>query len=236
MRFIVTCVVVVVSVGLICAGEGIRTVEAPAPPEQLPVPAPSIVRPVEVVNFPNPQNVAGTVNVGNLPVIQQVAGQVEVINLPTPARFQLVGFSSASYDGYQGILTYTLACQADFPDSRMCTSAEIMQSTNIPPAPVVQDPGPPLPQDAPVSAWVIPVIAETTEIGSPENYVEDVSGFRVPWPKTLSCVGWSNTAAPPPFAPEGLSLFFDTFATRYGMLGTRPCHAVSLVACCRQVN
>jgi len=37
---------------------------------------------VEVTNFPNPQNVAGSVNVGNLPSIQNVAGSVTVGNFP----------------------------------------------------------------------------------------------------------------------------------------------------------
>ena len=37
---------------------------------------------VTVTNFPNPQNVAGTVNVGNLPGTQNVAGTVNVGNLP----------------------------------------------------------------------------------------------------------------------------------------------------------
>ena len=37
---------------------------------------------VEVVNFPDPQNVIGTVDVGNLPSVQQITGQVNVGNLP----------------------------------------------------------------------------------------------------------------------------------------------------------
>jgi hypothetical protein len=64
---------------------------------------------VNVTNFPNPQNVAGSVEVSNLPAVQdvnvtndtanpvEVAGAVEVTNLPAPggaARFQLVGFTS----------------------------------------------------------------------------------------------------------------------------------------------
>ena len=41
------------------------------------------VREVHVVNFPDPQTVAGTVDVGNLPPIQDVTGTVAVSNLPT---------------------------------------------------------------------------------------------------------------------------------------------------------
>ncbi len=41
------------------------------------------VRPVEVVNFPDPQNVAGTVDIGNLPPVQAIDGNVVVSNFPT---------------------------------------------------------------------------------------------------------------------------------------------------------
>ena len=61
------------------------------------------------------------VEVTNLPAVQSV----EVVNAPTPAPplgFQLVGFTSATFDGSQGVLGFTLACQAEFPGSRMCTS------------------------------------------------------------------------------------------------------------------
>ena len=51
------------------------------PPEWDPQQIPPVSR-VEVLNFPNPQAVAGTVNVGNLPAVQSVDGAVEVSNLP----------------------------------------------------------------------------------------------------------------------------------------------------------
>ena len=83
---------------------------------------------VRVTNFPDPQNVAGTVEISNLPTVQdvnvttpvEVIGAVAVTNLPAPAgtsRFQLVGFSSTTVPGI-GFFTMTLACQQDFPDSR----------------------------------------------------------------------------------------------------------------------
>jgi len=54
--------------------------------EQFEPAQPTSSRFVTVTNFPNPQNVAGTVSVGNLPEVQQVQGTVEVGNLPTDAQ------------------------------------------------------------------------------------------------------------------------------------------------------
>ena len=69
------------------------------------------VSPVEVVN--EPLQVTGTVEVINGPV--EVTGAVEVSNLPQPSsppRFQLVGFTSATFTGDTGVLGFTLGCQA----------------------------------------------------------------------------------------------------------------------------
>ena len=91
------------------------------------------VREVEVVNFPDPQNVAGEVEVTNLPEVQDV----NVVNgAPSSCevrRVQLVGFTSTAYTGnLGGVLGSTQKCQLDFPGSRMCTQAEIQQTTDLP--------------------------------------------------------------------------------------------------------
>lgn len=54
---------------------------------------------------------------------------------PEATTLQLVGFTRLSLDGNQGVLNYTLACQVEFPDSRMCTADEIRHTVNVPPAP-----------------------------------------------------------------------------------------------------
>jgi hypothetical protein len=46
--------------------------------------------------------------------------------------FQLVGFTQQTLDGIQGVLNYTLACQVEFPDSRMCTADEIRHTVRVP--------------------------------------------------------------------------------------------------------
>ena len=59
---------------------------------------------------------------------------VEVVNpSPPTARFQLVGFTSATYTGNMGgQIGVTQKCQLEFPSSRMCTVSEVQLTTDIP--------------------------------------------------------------------------------------------------------
>lgn len=51
----------------------------------------------------------------------------------SPPRFQLVGFTSVQRSCADiGIRTFQETCQAEYPGSRMCTSAEILETTAIP--------------------------------------------------------------------------------------------------------
>jgi hypothetical protein len=117
------------------------------------------IKQVEVINFPDPQN---------------VTGQVEVTNLPTceaPARFQLVGFSSETFTGGQGVLGFTAACGAEFPGSRMCTSVEAMETVRVP-------------SGLSGSAWIRPVFVDVGELAV------DVSGVHRSHAVELTCDGW----------------------------------------------
>jgi hypothetical protein len=62
--------------------------------------------------------------------------QVEVTNLPAasgPARFQLVGFTTATYTGNMGgHFGVTRKCQLEYPGSRMCSPEEVALTTTIP--------------------------------------------------------------------------------------------------------
>ena len=49
-----------------------------------------------------------------------------------PPRVQLVGFTTAGFQGDEGVLGYTRACQQEFPESRMCTSVEVLETTDVP--------------------------------------------------------------------------------------------------------
>lgn len=65
-----------------------------------------------------------------------MTGSVEVSNLPAPGGactpFQLVGFTTATLAGNQGVLAFGRACQQDFPGSWMCSSVEVLETTAIP--------------------------------------------------------------------------------------------------------
>lgn len=75
---------------------------------------------------------------------QAAPKQVEVVNDPLvvevvnpappapPARFQLVGFTSATMLGNAGVLSLTLACQQEFNGSRMCNSVEVIETVMVP--------------------------------------------------------------------------------------------------------
>ena len=51
----------------------------------------------------------------------------------TTDPYQLVGFTTQPFPGGSGVLTFTLACQADFgPPARMCTSVEVAETVVVP--------------------------------------------------------------------------------------------------------
>jgi hypothetical protein len=79
------------------------------------------------VELQNPQTTVTINNTDTNPV------PVTVQNHSTgPSQPQFVGFSSATFDGGQGVITYTAACQQAFPGSHMCTSAEFLNTASYP--------------------------------------------------------------------------------------------------------
>jgi hypothetical protein len=94
----------------------------------------------------------------------------------TCAPFQLVGFTSAPFAGGTGVLGLTLACQAEFTGSRMCTSEEVMNTVTVP-SPLVG------------SAWVRPTFVPFAT-GNTQIYAQDASGIRGNT-SDFSCGGWN---------------------------------------------
>ena len=133
--------------------------------------AQGLPRPVEVVNLPETQTVDGTVEVSNFPAVQDVS-VVDPLMCEAPAHSQLVGFTTSTFlQGGAGVLDFTVACQAQFADSKMCTSAEVAETVSVP-------------AGLAGSAWVRPIFAP--------NGTEAVNG-RIPRPgQTLSCSGYNN--------------------------------------------
>lgn len=80
--------------------------------------------------FPSTAMATPEVEVVNTPL------EVEVVNpppTPPPPRWQLVGFTAQTYSGdVGGPFGATRMCQMEFPGSRVCTRAEVRQTTTLP--------------------------------------------------------------------------------------------------------
>ena len=132
--------------------------------------------------------------------------------------FQLVGFTSAALAGDSGLFGLTLACQAEFAGSRICTSREILETVEVPTG---------LSGDA----WVQPLV-----MGGRDTDAVDVSGARGGF--TIACGGdpptptWSGGSVPAPGLPgfviERVGLTVDSS----GRFVVRECETARSVACC----
>ena len=163
---------------------------------------------VEVLNFPNPQNVAGSVEITNLPAVQDV----NVVSGPSAA---FLGFSSILLIGDHGFLHMNSLCVETFgAGAFMCpTTAFAMQ---------------PRPSGVSGEGWVqgvfVPANPSADVSGAPAGLIEVVSGLAVPAAKYASCDGWRSTD------PSGLIL--RVTATFAGFT-QRDCDQLLPVACCR---
>jgi hypothetical protein len=91
---------------------------------------------VEVINDPLAVEVTTPIAIVE-PVAVEITEPlaVEVVNPAPPnppVRFQLVGFTSAAFLGDVGLFVFSRACHAEFSDSRMCLSEEILKTVQIP--------------------------------------------------------------------------------------------------------
>ncbi len=51
---------------------------------------------------------------------------------PAPSSFVLVGFSTGTHVGDDGLLAFSGTCADDIPGSRLCTSLEVLETPNMP--------------------------------------------------------------------------------------------------------
>ena len=127
-----------------------------------------------------------------------------------PSRFQLVGFSTATFDGDEGILGFTLRCQSEFdstfPGSRWCSSEEVIETTDVP-------------SGLTGSAWVRPAFAHAGG-GNPI----DLSGLMNNG-DALTCRRWGSAS----LQDKGLSM------NSVGSFTGGTCSTPIAVACCALV-
>jgi hypothetical protein len=148
--------------------------------------------------------------------------RVEVTNFPAKRTMQFVGVTSrADNRGGAGIIAMTVSCQVEYTGSRVCTSSEILNSTNVP-----------MLTEA-AAAWVRPDIVASRSTVSwhpdpvyyPLDYpgdLTDASGFSAQSGDLLTCQGWSNSHP----------LYSGLTVTQHGQFRTRPCGDYRPVACC----
>lgn len=123
------------------------------------------------------------------------------------ASFELVGFTTTTHHGDTGVFGFTRACQADFPNSRMCTSVEAMNTVS-------------LPVGLTGEAWIRPVFVSSTATSA-----ADASGGETGFATSFTCFGWIGSSS----GDKGLTVDSNG---RFRSLGCSPARAV---ACCREV-
>ncbi len=130
--------------------------------------------------------------------------------VPTATNAQInvphvfLGFTTATFDGGQGIFTYHAACAAEFPNSRMCTSQEILTS-------------PTTPTGLAGDAWVQPSFV-------PGVQSADACGVESSSSVFFTCRGWS-------FSASGSGLTVDA-SGRFGGVGVAICDVARSISCC----
>jgi hypothetical protein len=132
------------------------------------------------------------------------------------ADYELVGFTTATFQGNRTIRLLTEACQADFSaDTRMCNSIEVQETVNWPALPFGTG-----------VAWMHPVFVPNP--GSTDD--RDASGLTDPTPGDLSCQGWTSTAS----NEVGLALMSKVlnFPAGNALPTVRSCDTSVSVACC----
>ena len=128
---------------------------------------------------------------------------------PPAAPMQFVGRTTDAFNGAQGVLTYSVACQTDFgPGHRMCTSEELLDTVDLP----TLTGGP---------SWVRPTFVPAGG-GSSAVFV-DISGVSSASNSSLfACNGWISAN----------SAFTGLTVDAGGSFDLLACNASRTVACC----
>jgi hypothetical protein len=125
---------------------------------------------------------------------------------------QFAGFTTATFDGSQGVVTYFNACNQDYAGSHMCTSEEFLNSKTFP--------------ATSGDGWIRPTFVPTSFTGEEgvrtHQNVLDMSGVSDSSPGSLTCRGWSSPI------DSYLGLKVDSS----GRFKGRGCDEIRAVACC----
>jgi hypothetical protein len=159
------------------------------------------------------KEITGTVDVGNLPL--DAAGNVLVSGIllnpqPPPLPIRFVGFTQTQLTGDSGAIMLSRACHFEFPNTRQCTTAEIVETIN-----------PPLTD--PATGWVRIGASPVVAVTSPK-VVDPYSGLDAPGTSSdLVCQGFKS--------PVATGIIVD----EAGHFSLHGCQHAQSVACCGPV-
>ena len=128
---------------------------------------------------------------------------------PPAAAMQFVGRTTGTFNGSQGVLAYSAACQTDFgPGHRICTSEELLNTVDLP----ALAGGP---------SWIRPTFVPVGG-GSVAVFVDMSGAISSSSSVHLTCDGWSYSQSGFTGLTVGASGEFELLA----------CNAGRTVACC----
>ena len=129
-------------------------------------------------------------------------------------QIQWIGISDSVVESSIGIIKLNAQCNTKFKDSQMCTTKDIINTTETPPS---------LPSGG--IAWVQPIHAGGFQDSNGESIiVEKYTGFTIPSSVTFNCKQWSSQGS----NSNALVLILK----EPGEFGTTNCVNEAFVACC----
>ena len=130
---------------------------------------------------------------------------------PEPQDPGFTGFTTATFNGGQGMVTYTNACGIDHTGSHMCTCEEFLNSKTFP--------------ATSVDGWIRPTYVPLAGVSSTTLIItQDMSGTSISARGSLACNGWSHSASS--------ETHYGLFVGFSGKFSVATCQTVKAVACC----
>ena len=123
-------------------------------------------------------------------------------------QFVFKGITTTKVSGGEGVGRYSQLCAEEVsPDSRFCTTKEVLQSNNPFPSPLAEP------------IWIHPIFMPTGVAAFMDYSGYDLGG-------TMSCLGWDSDQP----STRGLSL------RNQGAVTSMPCNLIQSISCCGPAN
>jgi hypothetical protein len=144
--------------------------------------------------------------------LDEIHDKIEALQSSCPKPYVYVGLSSSGESGSRGFLVLNEACQQDFPDSRMCTTEEIINTTNFPSYPM---------------GFSQRGYARSIVISASTGFIDVATSISLLDASSVNCGGWSSSGSQALVLREFHSVSTDI--TEFELAG---CDEGFKVACC----